>query len=158
MIPATYFGSGLVSTGWAVYNNSTRSASPFFAALLAVVAGGVAAIRLSSTVPEAIQTVEYLSKTASSSQLVLFEPIVAMVTGLLAIALSIVGHVVGGSEGVFLGHLGLSIAAAGAAFAAFVTIWYYWSDLKDANQLDEQLIGVGLDGVGIGAGLAEAEL
>jgi IPT/TIG domain len=157
LIPDAFFSSGLVSTGWDIYNSSTKSPSPFFAPLLAVVAGGVAAIRLSSTVPEAIQTVEYLSQTASSTQLVFFEPIVATVTGLLAIALSVVAHVVGGSEGVFLGHLGLIIAACGAVFATFVTL-RYWSDLKDANQLDEQLIGLGLDGVGIAAGLAAAEL
>jgi len=153
LLPATFLSSGLVSAAWAVANGS-ESDSTLFAPLLSVVGSGAAAIRLSTTVPEAINTVEYLSQTASGSLLAVYEPIVSVVTGLLSIALSLVGRLVSGPEATTLATLGVIIAAGGALFTGFV-LARYLNQVKESGQLGEQVIGLGLDGVGIAASLAE---
>jgi len=157
LVPTSYFSTGMVQAGWALYNETTSVVSPFFGPLLAIFGVGIGAIRLYSTAPEAVETLEALSQGVAPSELAVYEPIVATVTGLLAIALTVVGHLVGGLEGAYLGTIGLIIAGTGALFALMV-IAKYWSQLKEALQLNDQLIGVGLDGVGLATSLAEAEL
>jgi len=153
LLPATFLSSGLVSAAWAVANGS-ESDSTLFAPLLSVVGSGAAAIRLSTTVPEAINTVSYLSSVASKYSLAIYAPIVSVVTGLLSIALDIVGHLVGGLEESFLGLVGFIISVVGALYAG-AALGTAFQQMKEADQLGEQVIGVGLDSLGIAAGLAE---
>jgi len=157
LVPTTFFSTGMVQAGWALYNETTSAVSPFFGPLLAIFGVGIDTIRLYSTAPEAVETLEALSQGVAPADLVVYEPIVATVTGLLAIALTVVGHLVGGLEGAYLGTIGLFIAGTGALFALMV-FSNYWSRLKEALQLNDQLIGVGLDGVGLATNLAEAKL
>jgi len=54
----------------------------------------------------------------------------------------------------FLGLLGFSISVVGAVYAG-AALGTAFQQMKEADQLGEQVIGVGLDGLGIAAGLAE---
>ncbi len=110
-----------------------------------------------SDVPEAIETLEALAQGVAPYTLIVIEPIIAAVTGLLSIALDIVGHIVGGLEDRFLGTLSETISGGGALFSLSVTL-RYWEDLKEALQLNQQLIGSGLGAIGLAAGLGEIEL
>ncbi len=157
LIPVGYFSVALVRAAWTLYNDTTSVLSPYFGPLLCVFGNGIAAIQLYSDAPVAVETVEGLTQGTVPQLLVVWEPIVAAVTGLLSIALDIAGHLLGGGEGAFVESLGLIISGGGALFSLFVLL-KYWSDLREALQLNQQLIGSGLDALGLAIGLGELKL